>query len=254
MKPGLYRNITGNQALAYGLIAASVKSGLPLFLGAYPITPASSVLEELARHKNFGVRTFQAEDEIAAVGAALGASFGGSLGVPTSSGPGIVLKQETIGLGITLDLPLVIVDVQRAAPSAGMQTKPEEADLLGVMFGRNSESPVPVIAAATPSDCFDAALEAARIAVKYRTPVFLLSDAYLANGSEPWLLPDVDAIPSIEPNFAKATGEDFEPYRPDEQTLARPWAIPGTLGLEQRIGGVVKQHRTVDLHVETGEP
>jgi 2-oxoglutarate ferredoxin oxidoreductase subunit alpha len=244
MKPGLYRNITGNQALTYGLIAASVKSGLPLFLGAYPITPASSILEELARHKNFGVRTFQAEDEIAAVGAALGASFGGALGVSTSSGPGIVLKQETIGLGITLELPLVIVDVQRAGPSTGMPTKPEQADLLGVMFGRNSESPVPVIAAATPSDCFDAALEAARIAVKYRTPVFLLSDAYLANGSEPWLLPDVDAIPPIEPNFAEADGEDFQPYRRDEQTLARPWARPGTPGLEHRIGGLEKQDVT----------
>jgi 2-oxoglutarate ferredoxin oxidoreductase subunit alpha len=246
LKPGLYRNITGNQALAYGLIAASVKSGLPLFLGAYPITPASSVLEELARHKNFGVRTFQAEDEIAAVGAALGASFGGALGVSTSSGPGIVLKQETIGLGITLELPLVIVDIQRAGPSTGMPTKPEQADLLGVMFGRNSESPVPVIAAATPSDCFDAALEAARIAVKYRTPVFLLSDAYLANGSEPWLLPDVDAIPPIEPRFAEAeaNGGDFQPYRRDEETLARPWASPGTPGLEHRIGGLEKQDVT----------
>src|SRR3954454_4060622 len=179
LKAGLYRNITGNQALAYGLIAASVKSGLPLFLGAYPITPASSVLEELARHKNFGVRTFQAEDEIAAVGAALGASFGGALGVSTSSGPGIVLKQETIGLGITLELPLIIVDIQRAGPSTGMPTKPEQADLLNVMFGRNSESPVPVIAAATPGGCFDATIEACRIAIKYRTPVFMLSDAYL---------------------------------------------------------------------------
>jgi 2-oxoglutarate ferredoxin oxidoreductase subunit alpha len=246
LRPGLYRNITGNQALAYGLIAASVKSGLPLFLGAYPITPASSVLEELARHKNFGVRTFQAEDEIAAVGAALGASFGGSLGVSTSSGPGIVLKQETIGLGITLELPLVIVDVQRAGPSTGMPTKPEQADLLGVMFGRNSESPVPVIAAATPSDCFDAALEAARIAIKYRTPVFLLSDAYLANGSEPWLLPDVDAIPAIDPHFATGgdEGEGFQPYRRDVETLARPWAIPGTAGLEHRIGGLEKQDVT----------
>src|SRR5437016_3077559 len=244
LKPGRYRNITGNQALAYGLIAASMKSGLPLFLGAYPITPASSVLEELARHKNFGVRTFQAEDEIAAVGSALGASFGGSLGVCTSSGPGIVLKQETIGLGITLELPLLVVDIQRAGPSTGMPTKPEQADLLGVMFGRNSESPVPVIAAATPSDCFAAALEAARIAVKYRTPVFLLSDAYLANGSEPWLLPDVDAIPPIEPNFAEANSEDFQPYRRDEQTLARPWAIPGTSGLEHRIGGLEKQDVT----------
>src|SRR2546421_810571 len=244
LRPGLYGNITGNQALAYGLIAASVKSGLPLLLGAYPITPASSVLEELARHKNFGVRTFQAEDEIAAVGAALGASFGGALGVSTSSGPGIVLKQETIGLGITLELPLVIVDIQRAGPSTGMPTKPEQADLLGVMFGRNSESPVPVVAAATPSDCFEAALEAARIAIKYRTPVFLLSDAYLANGSEPWLLPDVDAIPPIEPGFAESNGDDFQPYRRDEETLARPWAIPGTPGLEHRIGGLAEQDGT----------
>jgi 2-oxoglutarate/2-oxoacid ferredoxin oxidoreductase subunit alpha len=244
LEPGLYRNITGNQALAYGLVAASVKSGLPLFLGAYPITPASAVLEELARHKNFGVRTFQAEDEIAAVGAALGAAFGGSLGVSTSSGPGIVLKQETIGLGVTLELPLVIVDIQRAGPSTGMPTKPEQADLLNVMFGRNSESPVPVIAAATPSDCFDAALEAARIAVKYRTPVFLLSDAYLANGSEPWLLPDVDAIPSIDPGFAEADGDEFAPYQRDEETLARPWAIPGTPGLEHRVGGLEKQDVT----------
>jgi 2-oxoglutarate/2-oxoacid ferredoxin oxidoreductase subunit alpha len=244
LRPGLYRNITGNQALAYGLIAASAKSGLPLFLGAYPITPASSVLEELARHKNFGVRTFQAEDEIAAVGAALGASFGGALGVSTSSGPGIVLKQETIGLAITLELPLLIVDIQRAGPSTGMPTKPEQADLLGVMFGRNSESPVPVIAAATPSDCFDAALEAVRIAVKYRTPVFLLSDAYLANGSEPWLLPDVDAIAPIDPGFAEANGEDFRPYLRDEHTLARPWAIPGTPGLEHRIGGLEKEDVT----------
>jgi 2-oxoglutarate/2-oxoacid ferredoxin oxidoreductase subunit alpha len=243
LQPGVYRNITGNQALAYGLVAASVKSGLSLFLGAYPITPASGILEELARHKSFGVRTFQAEDEIAAAGAALGASFGGALGVCTSSGPGVVLKQETIGLGVTLELPLVIADIQRAGPSTGMPTKPEQADLLNVMFGRNSESPVPVIAAATPSDCFDAALEAARIAVKYRTPVFLLSDAYLANGSEPWLLPNVDQIPAIDPAFAEANG-DFEPYLRDEETLARPWAIPGTPGLEHRIGGLEKQDVT----------
>jgi 2-oxoglutarate ferredoxin oxidoreductase subunit alpha len=244
LRPGVYRGISGNQALAYGLIAASVKSGLPLFLGAYPITPASSVLEELARHKNFGVRTFQAEDEIAAVGAALGASFGGALGVSTSSGPGIVLKQETIGLAITLELPLVIVDIQRAGPSTGMPTKPEQADLLNVMFGRNSESPVPVLAAATPSDCFDAAIEAVRIAVKYRTPVFLLSDAYLANGSEPWLLPNVDDIPPIDPNFARQNGGEFQPYARDEETLARPWAIPGTAGLEHRIGGLEKADLT----------
>jgi 2-oxoglutarate/2-oxoacid ferredoxin oxidoreductase subunit alpha len=243
LQPGVYRNVTGNQALAYGLIAASVKSGLPLFLGAYPITPASGILEELARHKNFGVRTFQAEDEIAAAGAALGASFGGALGVCTSSGPGIVLKQETIGLGVTLELPLVIADIQRAGPSTGMPTKPEQADLLNVMFGRNSESPVPVIAAATPSDCFDAAVEAARIAIKYRTPVFLLSDAYLANGSEPWLLPNVNEIPAIDPQFAEPNG-DYQPYLRDEETLARPWAIPGTAGLEHRIGGLEKQDVT----------
>jgi 2-oxoglutarate/2-oxoacid ferredoxin oxidoreductase subunit alpha len=244
LRSGVYRNITGNTALAYGLIAASVKSGLPLFLGAYPITPASAVLEELARHKNFGVRTFQAEDEIAAVGAAVGASFGGSLGVTTSSGPGIVLKQETIGLAIALELPLVVVDIQRAGPSTGMPTKPEQADLLNVLYGRNSESPVPVIAAATPSDCFDAALEAVRIAVKYRTPVFLLSDAYLANGSEPWLLPNVDEIAPIDPGFAQRNGDDFQPYARDEATLARPWAIPGTPGLEHRIGGLEKQDVT----------
>ena len=225
LKPGLYRNITGNQALAYGLIAASVKSGLPLFLGAYPITPGivrargARAAQELRRAHVPG------EDEIAAVGAALGASFGGSLGVSTSSGPGIVLKQETIGLGITLELPLVIVDVQRAGPSTGMPTKPEQADLLGVMFGRNSESPVPVIAAATPSDCFDAALEAARIAIKYRTPVFLLSDAYLANGSEPWLLPDVDAIPAIDPHFA--AGGDWAKTSSRTGATRRRWPGPG---------------------------
>src|SRR6184192_1773537 len=209
MKPGLYRNITGNQALAYGLIAASVKSGLPLFLGAYPITPASGILEELARHKNFGVRTFQAEDEIAAVAAAIGASFGGSLGITTSAGPGVVLKAETIGLAVTLELPLVILDIQRAGPSTGMPTKPEQGDLLMTMFGRNGESPVPVLAAATPAQCFEAALEAARIALKYRTPVYLLSDAYLANGSEPWLLPDVAALPDISTEF-RTDPEGFE--------------------------------------------
>src|SRR5213596_2661416 len=243
LRPGTYRHITGNQALAYGLIAASVKSGLPLFLGAYPITPASSVLEELARHKNFGVRTFQAEDEIAAAGAALGASFGGALGVCTSAGPGVVLKSETIGLAVTLELPLLILDIQRAGPSTGMPTKPEQADLLMVMFGRNSESPVPVLAASTPAQCFDAAIEAARIALKYRTPVYLLSDAYLANGSEPWLLPDVEAIPRIEVDFTtEAPPEgDFHPYVRDDDTLARPWAIPGTPGLEHRIGGLEKQ-------------
>jgi 2-oxoglutarate ferredoxin oxidoreductase subunit alpha len=242
LAPGTYRNITGNQALAYGLVAASKLSGLPLFLGAYPITPASAILEELARHKNFGIRTFQAEDEIAAVGAAVGASFGGALGICTSAGPGIVLKQETIGLAITLELPLLILDIQRAGPSTGMPTKPEQADLLMVMYGRNSESPVPVVAAATPGQCFEAAIEAARIALKYRTPVFLLSDAYLANGSEPWLLPDLSELPDISVPFA--TEPNFEgeymPYLRDESTLARPWAIPGTPGLEHRIGGLEK--------------
>ena len=242
LRPGMYRNITGNQALAYGLIAASKLSGLPLFLGAYPITPASAILEELARHKNFGVRTFQAEDEIAAVGAAVGASFGGALGVCTSAGPGIVLKQETIGLAITLELPLLILDIQRAGPSTGMPTKPEQGDLLMVLNGRNSESPVPVVAASTPGQCFAAAIEAARIALKYRTPVFLLSDAYLANGSEPWLLPDLATLPDISVPFATEPNNngDFMPYLRDPSTLARPWAVPGTPGLQHRIGGLEK--------------
>ena len=250
LKPGLYRNITGNQALSLGLIAASKQSGLPLFLGAYPITPASAILEELAGYKNFGVRTFQAEDEIAAAGAAVGAAFGGALGVTTSAGPGIVLKAETIGLAIMLELPLLICDIQRAGPSTGMPTKPEQGDLLMVLFGRNSESPVPVVAARSPSDCFDAAIEACRIALKYRTPVYLLSDAYLANGSEPWLLPDVGSLPDISTSFAtQPNGSDgeFLPYLRDEQTLARPWAIPGTPGLEHRIGGLEKADRTGNI-------
>jgi 2-oxoglutarate ferredoxin oxidoreductase subunit alpha len=246
LPPGTYRNITGNQALGLGLVAASVQSGLPLFLSAYPITPASDILHDLARNKNFGVRTFQAEDEIAAVGAALGASFGGALGACTSSGPGVILKQETIGLAVTLELPLLILDIQRAGPSTGMPTKPEQADLLAVMFGRNAEAPVPVVAASTPGGCFDAAIEAARIALKYRTPVFLLSDAYLANGSEPWLLPDVDALPDISIEFADQPNVDgsFMPYHRDPQTLARDWAIPGTPGLEHRIGGLEKEDVT----------
>src|SRR6187431_2876229 len=214
MAPGLYRQITGNQALAYGLIAASVKSDLPLFLGAYPITPASGILEELAHHKEFGVRTFQAEDEIAAVGAALGASFGGSLGVCTSAGPGVVLKAETVGLAMMLELPLLIIDVQRAGPSTGMPTKPEQADLLMVLYGRNSENPVPVVAASTPSGCFHAAIEAARIAIKYRTPVFLLSDAYLANGSEPWSIPDVATLMDISTEFASSPNGDDGDFLP----------------------------------------
>jgi 2-oxoglutarate ferredoxin oxidoreductase subunit alpha len=246
LKPGLYRNITGNQALALGLVAAGVKSGLPVFLGAYPITPASGILEELAGYKHFGVRTFQAEDEIAAAGAALGASFGGALGVTTSAGPGVVLKSEVVGLGVTLELPLVILDIQRAGPATGMPTKPEQGDLLMVLFGRNSESPVPVIAPSTPGDCFFAAIEACRIALKYRTPVYLLSDAYLANGSEPWPVPDADALPDISTRFASRPndGDEFLPYLRDEDTLARPWAVPGTPGLEHRIGGLEKADRT----------
>jgi 2-oxoglutarate ferredoxin oxidoreductase subunit alpha len=246
LPPGTYRNITGNQALSLGLVAASVQSNLPLFLGAYPITPASGILEELARYKHFGVRTFQAEDEISAVGAALGASFGGALGISTSSGPGVVLKAETVGLAIMLELPLLILDIQRAGPSTGMPTKPEQADLLMVMFGRNSESPVPVVAAPTPGGCFDAAIEAVRIALKYRTPVYLLSDAYLANGSEPWLLPDTADLPDISVQFAQPEQHegDFLPYKRDPDTLARPWAIPGTPGLEHRIGGLEKADST----------
>ena len=244
LAPGLYRQITGNTALSYGLIAASRLSGLDLFLGAYPITPASSILEELARHKRFGVRTFQAEDEIAAAGAALGAAFGGALAATTSAGPGIVLKSETVGLAVALELPLVIVDVQRAGPSTGMPTKPEQGDLLMVLFGRNSESPVPVIAPSTPGDCFHAAIEAARVALTYRTPVFVLSDAYLANGAEPWRIPDVASLEPIPVEFAEPGEGDFLPYRRDPVTLARPWAIPGTPGLEHRIGGLEKQNET----------
>ncbi len=246
LPPGTYRNITGNQAIALGLVAASVQSGLAVYLGAYPITPASEILETLAGYKHFGVRTFQAEDEIAAAGAALGASFGGALGITTSSGPGIVLKQEVIGLAVTLELPLVILDIQRAGPSTGMPTKPEQADLLNVLFGRNSESPVPVVAASTPGGCFDAAIEACRIALKYRTPVFCLSDAYLANGSEPWLIPDPATLPDISTAFAEQADHEgaFMPYLRDVQTLARPWAIPGTPGLEHRIGGLEKADGT----------
>ena len=242
LRPGTYRNITGNQALAYGLVAASKLSGLPLFLGAYPITPASSILEELSALKNFGVRAFQAEDEIAAAGAAVGAAFGGALGVTASSGPGIVLKAETVGLAIMLELPLVICDVQRAGPSTGMPTKPEQGDLLLALYGRNSDSAVPVVAARSPADCFDTALEACRIAVKYRTPVYLLSDAYLANGSEPWLLPSIDELPEISAGLATEPNADgaYLPYLRDPETLARPWAVPGTPGLEHRIGGLEK--------------
>ena len=254
LEPGTYRQISGNAALSYGLVAASTLSGLPLFLGAYPITPASGILEELARLKHFGVRTFQAEDEIAASGAALGASFGGALGVTTSAGPGIVLKSETVGLAVALELPLVIVDVQRAGPSTGMPTKPEQADLLMVLFGRNSESPVPVVAASTPAGCFEAAIEAVRIALTYRTPVYLLSDAYLANGSEPWRIPEVAELPDISTVFATEPndGAEFLPYKRDPETLARPWAIPGTPGLEHRIGGLEKEDETGNVSYDPG--
>jgi 2-oxoglutarate ferredoxin oxidoreductase subunit alpha len=244
LKEGTYRNINGNTALAYGLIAASQLAKLPLFLGSYPITPASDILHELAKHKRFGVRTFQAEDEIAAAGSALGAAFGGSLAVTTTSGPGVLLKAETIGLAVSVELPMIVCDIQRAGPSTGMPTKTEQADLLAVMFGRNGESPLPVVAAGSPADCFDTAIEAARIAVKYRTPVILLSDGYLANGSEPWRVPDVATLPDISVAFAKpedvAEGGEFEPFRRDPETLARPWAVPGTKGLEHRIGGIEK--------------
>ncbi len=247
MAPGTYRNITGNVALSYGLLAASVRSGLPLFLGAYPITPASDVLHELSKHKKFGVTTFQAEDEIAAVGAALGASYGGALGVTTTSGPGVALKAETIGLAVALELPLVICDIQRAGPSTGMPTKTEQADLMLALFGRHGEAPAAVIAPQSPADCFYAALEACRIALKYRTPVVLLSDGYLANGSEPWLLPEIDELPDLRVEFATEPNHElpdgrrvFWPYKRDPQTLARPWAVPGTPGLEHRIGGLEK--------------
>ncbi|MBZ5735650.1 2-oxoacid:acceptor oxidoreductase subunit alpha [Nocardioides sp. TRM66260-LWL] len=247
MAPGTYRNITGNLALSYGLVAAGVRSGLPVFLGSYPITPASDILHELSKHKAFGVTTFQAEDEIAGIGSALGASFAGQLGVTTTSGPGVALKTETIGLAVMTELPLLIVNVQRGGPSTGLPTKTEQADLLQAVFGRNGEAPVPVVAPQSPGDCFDAAVEAARIAITYRTPVFLLSDGYLANGSEPWRIPDVDDLPTIEPGFAEApavaegeTAPAFRPYERDEATLARPWAIPGTAGLEHRIGGLEK--------------
>jgi 2-oxoglutarate ferredoxin oxidoreductase subunit alpha len=247
MPPGLYRSITGNVALSYGLIAAGVRSGLPIFLGAYPITPASDVLHELAKHKRFGIQTFQAEDEIAGAGAALGAAFGGAIGVTTTSGPGVDLKSETIGLAVTLELPLIICDIQRAGPSTGRPTKVEQSDLLLAMFGRHGEAPVPIIAPQSPSDCFHAAIEAVRIATKYRTPVFLLSDAYLANGSEPWLIPDPATLPDLRLKFTTETNHtaddgspEFWPYLRDPQTLARPWAVPGTPGLEHRIGGIEK--------------
>ena len=246
MPPGTYRNMSGNLAMSYGLIAASKKSELKLFLGSYPITPASDILHELSKHKKFGVITFQAEDEIAAVGSALGASYGGAIGVTTTSGPGVALKSEMIGLAVMLELPLIIIDVQRGGPSTGLPTKTEQADLLQVMFGRNGESPAAVIAPSTATDCFEMAMEAVRIATTYRVPVFVLSDGYIANGTEPWKIPDVDGLPDLRVEFAK-TQENFMPYERDPKTLARPWAIPGTKGMEHRIGGVEKADKTGEI-------
>jgi 2-oxoglutarate ferredoxin oxidoreductase subunit alpha len=254
MPAGTYRNITGNIALSYGLVAAARRAGLPLVLGSYPITPASDILHTLSGLKRFGVTTLQAEDEIAGVGAALGAAFGGALGVTTTSGPGLALKAETIGLAVSLELPMVVVDVQRGGPSTGLPTKTEQADLLQAMFGRNGESPVPIVAPQSPGDCFSAALEAVRIATTYRTPVLLLSDGYLANGSEPWRIPDVADLPEMavqhatEPNGSDVKGNPvFHPYLRDPETLARPWAVPGTPGLEHRIGGIEKADVTGEI-------
>ncbi len=247
---GVYTNLTGNTALAWGLIAASYCAKLPLFYGSYPITPASDILHELSRHKRLGVRTFQAEDEIAAVGAAIGASFGGSLAVTGSSGPGIALKSEGISLALTAELPLLVVNVQRAGPSTGMPTKPEQTDLLFSLFGRHGESPIPVIACSTPSDVVETTIEAARIALKYMTPVLLLSDNHIANGSEPWMIPDADSLPDISVAFASApNGADgqFLPYLRDFDSFSRPWAIPGTKGLEHRIGGLEKENISGDI-------
>ena len=244
LRPGTYTNVNGNTALAWGLITASQKSGLPLFYGTYPITPASDVLHELSRHKNFGVRTFQAEDEIAGVGSAIGAAFAGNLAVTGSSGPGIALKSESISLAFMTELPLIVINVQRGGPSTGLPTKPEQSDLLFSLYGRHGEAPIPVLAAASASDAFEVAIEAARVAVKYMTPVLLLSDNYVANGSEPWLLPDLDAIPPFEVSFAQhpnGPNGTFLPYMRNVDTFARPWAVPGTPGLEHRIGGLEKE-------------
>jgi 2-oxoglutarate ferredoxin oxidoreductase subunit alpha len=246
VEPGIYRNIAGATALSWGLIAASVRSGLPLFYASYPITPASELLHELSRHKNFGVMTLQAEDEIAAANAALGAAFTGQLAVTGTSGPGMDLKAETLGLAVIMELPMVIVDVQRGGPSTGLPTKTEQADLLLAMFGRHGESPMPIVAAASPSECFTAAIEAARIAVRYRTPVILLSDTFLSNSSEPWRVPDVDDLPRIDPNFASPNGDGFLPYARDER-LARPWAVPGTPGLVHRVGGLEREDGTGNI-------
>ena len=246
MEPGTYRSIMGNQALSMGLIAASQKSGLPLFLGSYPITPASDILHELSKYKNFGIKTFQAEDEIAGITAAIGASYGGSIGLTTTSGPGMALKTEAIGLATMLEIPLLIINIQRGGPSTGLPTKTEQSDLMQAYYGRNGEAPIPVLAASTPSDCFFMAFEAVKIALQHMTPVILLSDGYIANGAEPWKFPAAADLPAIEVKFktSLAEGEEkFLPYKRDEK-LARPWAIPGTPGLEHRIGGIEKQHET----------
>jgi 2-oxoglutarate ferredoxin oxidoreductase subunit alpha len=249
LEPGLYRNMSGNQALALGFITASQKSGLKLFQGSYPITPASDILHELAQYKDFGVITFQAEDEIAAITSAIGAAYAGALAITTTSGPGMALKTEALGLAVAVEIPLVICDIQRGGPSTGLPTKTEQADLMQALFGRNSEAPIPVIAPATPSDCFWAAVEASRIAVKYMVPVIILSDGYLANGAEPWKIPDLDSIPDFTVKFA-SDPVDFKPYRRNPDTLARPWAIPGTPGLEHRVGGLEKQDVTGNINYE----
>jgi 2-oxoglutarate ferredoxin oxidoreductase subunit alpha len=243
---GSYRSIMGNQALSYGLIAASVKSGLTIFLGSYPITPASDILHELSKYKNYGVKTFQAEDEIAAITSAIGASYGGHLGVTTTSGPGLALKAEAMGLALMLEIPLIIIDVQRGGPSTGLPTKTEQSDLLQAYYGRNGESPMPVIASSTPSDCFEAIYEAVRISVEHMTPVIFLSDGYIANGAEPWMYPNADQLPPIHVQFKTELGHGetkFQPYQRDEN-LVRPWALPGTPGLEHRIGGLEKENIT----------
>jgi 2-oxoglutarate ferredoxin oxidoreductase subunit alpha len=249
IEPGTYRNIMGNQALAYGLIAASQKASLPMFLGTYPITPASDILHELSRYKTFGIRTFQAEDEIAGITAAIGASYGGSLGVTTTSGPGMALKTEAMGLAVMLEIPLLIINIQRGGPSTGLPTKTEQSDLLQAYYGRNGECPMPVISASTPSDCFAAVYEAVRISVQHMTPVIFLSDGYIANGAEPWKFPTSEQLATIEVNFKKELGhgeEKFMPYQRDEK-LVRPWAIPGTPGLEHRVGGLEKQNITGNI-------
>ena len=252
MEPGTYRSMMGNQAVALGLIAASQKSGLPLFLGSYPITPASDILHDLAKHKNFGVKTFQAEDEIAAITSAIGAAYGGSLGVTTSSGPGIALKGEAMGLAVMLEIPLIIINIQRGGPSTGLPTKTEQSDLMQAYYGRNGECPMPIISASTPGDCFDAVYEAVRISVQHMTPVIFLSDGYIANGAEPWKFPTAEQLPPITVKFKTQLGhgeEKFQPYLRDEK-LARPWAVPGTAGLEHRIGGLEKQNITGNVNYE----